>query len=39
MLTLLISRADDQTVLTEAKLLLYVDGAGYKLGDDALSVN
>ena len=38
-LTLLISRADDQTVLTEAKLLLYVDGAGYKLGDDALSVN
>lgn len=27
-LTLLISRADDQTVLTEAKLLLYVDGAG-----------
>ena len=34
-----ISRADDQTVLTEAKLLLYVDGAGYKLGDDALSVN
>lgn len=38
-LTLLISRTDDQTVLTEAKLLLYVDGAGYKLGDDALSVN
>ena len=38
-LTLLISRADDQTVLTEAKLLLHVDGAGYKLGDDALSVN
>ena len=38
-ITLLVSRADDQTALAEAELLLHVDGEGYLLGDDALSVN
>ncbi len=38
-ITLLVSRADDQTTLFAAELLLHVDGEGYLLGDDALSVN
>ena len=38
-ITLLVSRADDQTTLAEAELLLHVDGEGYGLADDALSVN
>ena len=38
-ITLLVSRADDQTTLAEAELMLHVDGEGYLLGDDALSVN
>lgn len=38
-ITLLVSRADGQTALAEAELLLHVDGEGYGLADDALSVN
>ncbi len=39
MITLLVTRADGQTALAEAELMLHVDGEGYLLGDDALSVN
>lgn len=38
-ITFTLTQADKQTTLAEAELLLSVDGEGYWLGDDALSVN
>ena len=38
-ISITLTRADIQTTLAEAELLLHVDGEGYLLGDDALTIN